>query len=655
MRFANLDASSRTIPPEAIRAEDRRGNLKKSAFLLILSGTLAFSALTVWAQVSPQPIQHFVFIVMENHTFDNLFGTMPGTDGATQATLSTGATYPLTECPDRMPDDPYHDWTSTHVAWNWGAMNGFDLVNGDTAADGYPALCQYYQKDIPNFWSYATNYTLYDEFHTSILGPSFPNHLFGLAAWANNVSDNPVLIPSEYFYDWGCDDPATSIVMQVTRDFPPGSRFYAESQSISPCMDFPALPDLLNSAGLTWTYYSPDEDTDGFEWNGLDAIAHIRYGSQWTTNVKETAQFETDAANGKLANVSWLVEPLEDSGHPVASICFNENTVVDLVNAAMSGPEWNSTAILLTWDDWGGFYDHVVPPQVDLTGLGFRTPLIVISPYSKNGYVSHRVTEFSSFLTTVEHYYGLPPIGAPARDASSNDLLDAFNLSQAPNPPMPLATRTCPPYVRRTPTPTATRTPTATATGGTPTATASATATRTATSTMSNTATPTRTATGGTPTPTRTPTATVTSTTTASATSTPTATVTGSGTSPTATPTPVPASLKVSPKTLHFPTSEMGSTSKPLKVKVLNPQNHKQDLPILIEAMVATPPFSIDTALSTCRLGMELAPMSNCHFSLTYTASTPGKQTGTFTITDNSGTAHKVTVHLDGQAKPPKK
>ncbi len=561
---------------------------------------------------------------MENHTFDNLFGTMPGTDGATQATLSTGATYPLAECPDRMAADPYHDWTNTHVAWNWGAMNGFDLATGNTAADGYPALCQYYQKDIPNFWAYATNYTLYDEFHTSVLGPSFPNHLFGIAAWANNVGNNPVLIPYEYDYDWGCDDPASSLVMQVTGLFPVGSPYYAYSQPISPCMDFPALPDLLNSAGLTWTYYSPDEDTDGFEWNGLDAIAHIRYGSQWTTNVRETAQFATDAANGKLANVSWLVEPVDESGHPVASICFNENTVVDLVNAVMNGPEWNSSAIFITWDDWGGFYDHVSPPQVDLTGLGFRTPLIVISPYARNGYVSHRVTEFSSFLTTVEHYYGLPPIGAPARDASSNDLLDAFNLSQAPNPPIPLAARTCPPFVARTPTPTATGTPTATATGGTPTATATATATRTATSTKSSTPTPTRTATRRTPTP-------------------------------TATPTPVPASLKVSPKTLHFPTSEMGSTSKPLKVKVLNPRNHKQDLPILIEAMVATPPFSIDASPSTCKLKMKLAPMSDCFLFLTYTASAAGKQTGTFTISDNSETAHQAIVNLSGQGKPPKK
>ncbi len=630
--------------------QDRRGNLKKSPFLLTLTGALVCLALTARAQVSPQPIQHFVFIVMENHTFDNMFGTMPGTDGATQATLSTGAIYPLTECPDRMYADPYHDWVNTHVAWNWGAMNGFDLATGNTAADGYPALCQYYQKDIPNFWAYATNYTLYDEFHTSVLGPSFPNHLFGIAAWANNVGNNPVLIPDEYGYDWGCDDPASSLVMQVTGLFPVGSPYYAYSQPISPCMDFPALPDLLNGAGLTWTYYSPDEDTDGFEWNGLDAIAHIRYGSQWATNVKETAQFATDAANGKLANVSWLVEPVDESGHPVASICFNENTVVELVNAVMNGPEWNSSAIFITWDDWGGFYDHVVPPQVDLTGLGFRTPLIVISPYARNGYVSHRVTEFSSFLTTVEHYYGLPPIGAPARDASSNDLLDAFNLSQAPNPAPPLATRTCPPFVARTPTPTATGgIPTATATmSNTPaptmTATGAPTATATGsiptiTATMSNT--PAMTATGGTPTATRTPT--LTATPTATHTPTPTATQT-----PTFTPTPISEKLTVSPYRLSFGTKvTVGTTSKPRTVTIKNAGRKRTGLAVSIESESAS--SSVFAVKSECE--KTLMPGKSCKASVTFHPVDTTPRSGRLMIFDNvTGAPQKMELLGTGKA-----
>jgi len=215
-------------------------------------------------------------------------------------------------------------------------------------------------------------------------------------------------------------------------------------------MDFPVLPDLLNGAGLTWKYYSPPVSSAGFQWNSLDAISHVRFGPQWSTNIKATNQFLTDAANGNLANVSWLVEPASLSGHPTNSFCADENTVVSLVNAVMNGPEWNSSAIFITFDDWGGFYDHVDPAICgnraggDLTGCGFRVPLIVVSPYAKSGYISHNVTEFSSFVTTVEDYYGLPRLGGLARDSSSNDLFDAFNMSQAPTAPVLLSPRTCP-------------------------------------------------------------------------------------------------------------------------------------------------------------------------------------------------------------------
>jgi phospholipase C len=388
-----------------------------------------------------------------------MFGTMPGVDGVTQATLSTGATYPIPECPNYMSYDPLHDFKSANIALDGGAMDGFDLVTGCTADKGYPCICQYLQSDIPNFWNYASNYALYDEFHTSVLGPSFPNHLFTVAAWANNVKGNPSGLTSGFTFDWGCDANSGAVVQQVTALIPPPTTLYAQTQNISPCMDFPALPDLLNNAGLTWTYYSPPVSTAGFQWNSLDAISHIRFGSQWSTNIKPTNQFLTDAGAGTLPNVSWLVEPASLSGHPTNSFCGDENTVVALVNAVMNGPEWNSTAIFITFDDWGGFYDHVNPPDSniaggDFTGLGFRTPLIVVSPYAKSGYISHNVTEFSSFVTTVEDYYGLPRLGGLARDSSSSNLFDAFNMSQTPSPPQPLTPRSCPTRTKPTATPT---------------------------------------------------------------------------------------------------------------------------------------------------------------------------------------------------------
>ena len=393
-----------------------------------------------------------------------MFGTMPGVDGATTAKISTGATVPLYECPNKMPSDLPHDWRSANVALDQGAMDWFDKNVNCTSATSpqpYRCLCQYYQSDIPNFWAYAQNYVLYDEFFTAILGPSFPNHLFTVAGWANNTIGNP---GGTNDTSWGCDDSSSAVVQQAYKLGVPGSGTYAYAHFISPCMDYPVLPDLLNAAGLTWNYYAPAQNSAGGEWNSFDAISHIRFSAQWATNFPPDSQFYTDAANGTLPNVSWLVEPNNLSGHPPASFCANENIVVGLVNAVMNGPEWNSTAIFITFDDFGGFYDHVAPPICgdraagDLTGCGFRVPLTVISPYAKAGYIDHNITEFSSFLSTVEHNFGLPSLGAPSRDALSGDLLDAFDFTQPPQAPLVLTPRTCP-TSSTAPTPSATPTP----------------------------------------------------------------------------------------------------------------------------------------------------------------------------------------------------
>jgi phospholipase C len=386
---------------------------------------------------------------MENHTFDSMFGTMAGVDGATTAKLSTGATMPLAECANALSSDLDHSWVAANTALDGGLMDQFDIDDGPYCGPsyGYRCLCQYQQADIPNFWNYAQNYVLFDEFHTSVLGPSFPNHLFTIGAWANNVINNPA---GGNLDAWGCDGGTATVSQAVTLTSP--AKGFSRGQTIAPCFDFPVLPDLMNNAGLSWRYYSPPIGTTGGQWNELDAIRHIRNSPQWATNVVPDSQFYIDAAgaNSFLANVSWLVEPDNKSGHPPNSFCADENTVVGLVNAVMQGPQWNSTAIFITFDDWGGFYDHVPPPYLatnasgDLTGPGFRTTLIVISPYAKQGYVSHEVTEFSSLVTTAENLYELPRLGGMARDATVNDLSDAFDFTQAPRAPQLLTPRTCP-------------------------------------------------------------------------------------------------------------------------------------------------------------------------------------------------------------------
>ncbi len=208
-----------------------------------------------------------------------------------------------------------------------------------------------------------------------------------------------------------------------------------------PCFDFPTLADELENAHISWRYYAPPQDQPGYIWSALDAIRHIRESSLWTQKVVLDTQFLTDAVSGALPSVSWLVTG-PGSEHPPASVCRGENWTVQQLNALMQGPDWRTTAVFITWDDFGGFYDHAPPPKVDQFGFGPRVPLLIISPYAKKGFVSHTVYEFSSLLKFVEERYGLAPL--TARDTEANDVTDSFNFSQQPLPPLVLQTRACP-------------------------------------------------------------------------------------------------------------------------------------------------------------------------------------------------------------------
>jgi len=172
----------------------------------------------------------------------------------------------------------------------------------------------------------------------------------------------------------------------------------------------------------------------------LNAINHIRNTALWTSNVVHHTQFVTDAMNGNLPNVCWIVSG-PTSEHPPDSSCLGENWTVQQVNAVMQGPNWNSTAIFITWDDFGGFYDHVPPPKVDNYGFGPRVPLLIISPFAKQGYISHTQYEFSSLLKFAEARFNLAPL--TPRDTMSNDMTDSFNFDQDPRPPFMLQTRVC--------------------------------------------------------------------------------------------------------------------------------------------------------------------------------------------------------------------
>jgi phospholipase C len=192
---------------------------------------------------------------------------------------------------------------------------------------------------------------------------------------------------------------------------------------------------------VTWRYYAPSQGQPGYQWSAYDAISHIRNGPDWQTNVVPVTEFITDALAGKLPQVSWVTPPAVSSEHPGAGVCRGENWTVQQINAVMQGPLWQSTAIFVTWNDFGGFYDHVAPPKADIYGLGPRVPLLVISPYAIPRHISHNRYGFESVLKFIEANWRLQSL--TARDSLANNLMDAFNFSQSPLSPLLLQTRNC--------------------------------------------------------------------------------------------------------------------------------------------------------------------------------------------------------------------
>ena len=391
---------------------------------------------SVSAQGDPPPtpdgiekIQHIVFIIKENRTFDNYFGTFPGSEGATQGMISTGDIIPLGHTPDRTSRDISHSFDSAKTAINNGLMNQFDLIPGGNMNGDYLAYTQLQEADIPNYFAYARRFVLADNMFSSLTGPSFPNHLYTVGAQSNRAINNP-----NSNGVWGCDSPSNATVPLLNDD---GTR-----TRVYPCFDFTTLADELQNAGLSWKYYAPSKGQSGYIWSALDAIDHIRNSDLWNTNVVTPDQFDLDAQSGNLPAVSWIVTGV-GSEHPPGSSCVGENWTVHKVNSVMQGPNWDSTAIFVTWDDFGGFYDHAPPPSVDNFGFGPRVPLLIISPWARRHKISHTLYEFSSLLKFAEVRFGLAPL--TDRDVQANDLTDAFNFNRLrPRRPLILTERACP-------------------------------------------------------------------------------------------------------------------------------------------------------------------------------------------------------------------
>jgi len=369
------------------------------------------------------PIKHVVVIMQENRTFDNLFYGFPGADSA-QSGMNKGVTVPLSPVPLSEGTDLNHSHYSWWRAWDNGQMDGFASTQKNPPLFAYSYVPA---SEIQPYWTLASQYTVADRMFQSNTGPSFPAHQYMIAGQSGNADEDPSS------YQWGCDAPAGSFVDLVGPDG-------TDHGSVFPCFNYPTVADLLDAQMITWRYYAPADLTTGSELSAYEAIDHIFYSNDWDSNViSPQTRILTDVANGELAQVTWVVPDLKHSDHPGNNSSEGPDWVASVVNAIGASPFWDSTAIFISWDDWGGWYDHVVPLNIDNMGPGFRVPLIVVSPYAKRGYVSHTVYETASLITFIEKNFGLPNLGA--RDALANDTSDCFDFSQTPAPYARLKTR----------------------------------------------------------------------------------------------------------------------------------------------------------------------------------------------------------------------
>ena len=404
-------------------------------------------------------IQHIVVIFQENRTPDNLFQdpvlVSRGADIASSGLNSSGQTIPLSPIDLGTSGSNPQNYDLSHAngafvaMYDGGKMDGANLIPCSPAANcppnAHPNAQYMYVKpsDVQPYFAMAEQYTFGDRMFQTNEGPSFPAHQFIIAGTsaptaASNLfaAENPNKSPA------GCIAPPTETVTMID---PTGSETKPAPQY--PCFEHPTLTDLLNSAGVTWRYYAPSA---GSIWTGPDAIQHICQpqtvngtltctGPDWTGNViiPET-QVLQDIANGQLAQVTWVIPDGRNSDHAASNDGSGPSWVASIVNSIGSSAYWSNTAIVITWDDWGGWYDHVAPKVVN-DGVswgsgyvyGFRVPLIVVSPYAKTAYISHNTHDFGSVLKFIETTFGLSSLGYA--DLGADDLSDCFSLTQSPH------------------------------------------------------------------------------------------------------------------------------------------------------------------------------------------------------------------------------
>jgi len=413
-----------------------------------------------------QYIKNVVVIIQENRSFENFFAGYPGADAPTsgcaipktsemtrpRVTLPLARARSSSSCPPGdvsvalRPitfDDPDlgHEWAKAQTEYDKGKMDGFSKLPTQGQWGSYPAYTYVEQSLIKPYWDMAQQYVLADEMFPTEWGGSFTGHLT-LVAGTDDIKqspseaeiDNPTAAP----YD--CDSPPGTKSSYVT-----AKKQQEVNKGPFPCFtQWNTIAQVLDNAGVTWKYYATKKLDAGI-WEPFEAMSYVRYGQDWANIIAPQTKILTDPGAGQLASVSFVSPSLGDSDHPWGKGSDKgPSWVASVVNAIGQSSYWNSTAIIVVWDDWGGWYDNAKPPQLDYRGLGFRVPCLIISPYAKSGYVDSTQYEFGSILKFIEEVYGLGSIGPASEgytDQRATSLDAAFNFSEQPRAFKPIKTK----------------------------------------------------------------------------------------------------------------------------------------------------------------------------------------------------------------------
>jgi phospholipase C len=435
----------------------RRG-LALIGALIALAWVTGFGSAPATAASEIKKIRHVVVIMQENRSFDSYFGTYPGADGIPRGVCVPdpnirGCQRPYHDASDRNSGGP-HTAQNAIADVDGGKMDGFveqaehagackSTVDPSCAASHPDVMGYHTRNELPLYWSLADGFVLQDHMFEPNLGWSLPSHLFMVSGWSASCTapDDPMSCKSnngDLQYRYG------------------GDHSFAWTD----------LTYLLHAEKVSWAYYikqgtqpdcgdgaatcAPRQQNLGTPsiWNPLPDFNTVSRDKQ-ESNIQDISRFYDAAIGGHLPNVSWVVPDDQVSEHPPSLLSAGQNYVRTVINALVKGREWNSTAIFLSWDDWGGFYDHVPPPSVDGLGYGLRVPGLVISPYARKGFIDHQVLSFDAYLKFIEddflsgrridpHSDGRPDPRPDVREDAPilGDLTRDFDFTQTPHRPV---------------------------------------------------------------------------------------------------------------------------------------------------------------------------------------------------------------------------